>query len=167
VNRGPCWLVIVVAVLLAGCGGSQRPPPPPEVFLGTPAAGLSYEVPDTATVAQLTEMVDDTDDGLDPGNVAVRLVLKGRRRVGAVLVLGARGSREGVFAGFTSEAEKLGAHPIDKTIAGATAKQVELKGFVITAAVERDFVLETVAKDRATGDLLLRPLVEAAATVPD
>jgi hypothetical protein len=160
---------LVAASLLAGCGTPARSSTRPDELLGKPPAGLIYALPDAATVSQIVGILQqDTGNQLDARDVAVRIVRRQRRRVGAVVVLDGRGSgQEGVFKGFDREAEKAGVHPVDKTVAGTKVKQAELKGIVATVAVEHGFVLETIAADAASGELLLRPLVERAATVSD
>jgi hypothetical protein len=165
---GAVLLAAAMLWLLVGCGGSGRSSHHPEELLGTPPAGAKYKVPDAATVSQLVQILKNDSDELDARDVAVRVVVKNGIRAGAVVVLDVHGSgRDSVFKGFEKEASGAGAEAKDKTIAGAEAKQAELKGLVATVAVEQGFALETIAPDRPTSELLLRPLLERAATIAD
>ena len=166
--RGALLLAVGALALLVGCGGDERSSTRPDELLGTPPAGLTYKVPDSASLKQLVQIVKTDGNGIEPRDVAARVVLRHGVRAGAVVVLDTHGSdRDGVFTGFEKEAADSGAKATDATVAGAGVKQAEVKGLVATLAVEHGFALETIAADRRTGELLMRPLLERAATVAD
>jgi hypothetical protein len=154
--------------LLAGCGDDLRSSHRPEELLGTPPAGAKYKVPDAANVTQLLQTLKGDADKLEARDVAMRVVLKNGVRTGVVVVLDIHGGDSGsVFSGFEKQADSDGAKATEGTVAGAEVRQAKLQEFVVTLAVEKGFALETIAPDRSTGELLLRPLVQRAADLSD
>jgi hypothetical protein len=172
-RRASARLALLVAVaalllLVAGCGGGQRSSHRPEELLGAPPAGATYKVPDATTLKRLVGIVQNGSNGIEPRDVAARLVMKNGVRAGAVVVLDTHGGdRDATFTGFEKEARSAGAEATSRRVSGAEVRQAELTKLVATLAVEHGFALETIAPDRSTGELLMRPLLERAAALSD
>jgi hypothetical protein len=164
----PCGAV-AAAVLACGCGAPQRASTRPEDLLGTPPAGYRYQLADRAYVKGFMQRLEyHAGHAFEARDVAVRNVVTGGRPVGIVLVIDTHGgSQEDVFRGFTGQAERTGDHAMSTTVAGADAKQVEVKGLIETIAVRDGFILETIAANAGQSERFLRRLLQRASTVSD
>jgi hypothetical protein len=158
------------SVALVACGGSapKRPSIAPARLLGKPPAGLRYKRPDGATIQQVLKTLTVSATAQGSSDIAVRRVDDRLNTVGLVVVVSSHGeSADGIFTGFRAEAKKAaGAEAVEKQLSGARVVQVEVPAGVITAAVEKGFILESIGHDKRTSEALLTVLLRRAASVP-